>query len=208
MEKVIQKFKNLMIRLRYGTLFEAFQYRLSRLGIKISPYYFVREGIFEGNKLNFSSKFDDYSFEFLGHDEIKQIVESKAWEDSEQDIITRLKDRKKCYCAKYKGQIAAFMWINFQEFICEWFTYPLKDDEACLYAMYTMEPFRGKGLAPILRYKCYEILKEMGRDKCYSCTDFFNKPAIKFKKKLNAKNEKVGIYIRLFNKFHWNWLKH
>jgi hypothetical protein len=46
----------------------------------------------------------------------------------------------------------------------------------------------------------------MGRDKCYSYSDFFNRPSIEFKKKLDAKCLKVGLYIELLKKYGWNWI--
>ena len=63
------------------------------------------------------------------------------------------------------------------------------------------KPYRGKNLAPYLRYKSYEMLKEMGRDKLYSISEYFNSPAVKFKQKLNAKKLKIILFINLFNKF-------
>ena len=45
----------------------------------------------------------------------------------------------------------------------------------------------------------------MGRVKCYSYSDLFNTPSIRFKKKLNAKILELGLYVELFKKYHWNW---
>jgi hypothetical protein len=70
--------------------------------------------------------------------------------------------------------------------------------------MYTMDDFRGKNLAPYLRYKSYEILKELGRDKIYSVSVLFNSSAIRYKEKLNAKNLKLILYIELFKKLKWS----
>jgi ribosomal protein S18 acetylase RimI-like enzyme len=74
----------------------------------------------------------------------------------------------------------------------------LKNNEAYLWNMYTKESYRGRNLAPYLRYKSYEMLKEMGRDVIYSISDSFNTPAIKFKEKLNAEEVKHILYVKLF----------
>ena len=79
------------------------------------------------------------------------------------------------------------MWINIKERGFKETIIQLKSDEAYLWNMYTMESFRGMNIAPYLRYKSYEVLKGMGRDKLYSISEYFNTPAIKFKLKLNAK---------------------
>ena len=203
---MIRKFKNLFYRFRYRTVFEALQYRLESIGISVSPYYWIREGLNDNSLPEFQNNLESYSFEFFGPEEIKAIVESKAWKYSEEQLLSWLKEGKKCFGAKYHGQIAAFMWIDFNNSNCKWHRFPLKDDEAYLFDMYTMKPFRGKGVAPYLRYQSYKILKDMGRYKCYSYSDFFNSPSIKFKKKLNANFLKIGLYIELFKKYRWNWI--
>jgi hypothetical protein len=68
-----------------------------------------------------------------------------------------------------------------------------------------MESHRGKNLAPYLRYKSYEILKELGRDKIYSASDSFNSPAIRFKEKLNAKKLKLILFVKIFNRIQWSF---
>ena len=203
---MIQRFKNLLGRIRYGTLFEAIQYRLESIGISLSPYYWIQEGLTGDTIPDSKGNFEGYSFEFFGLDEIKSIVESKAWKYSEEQLVSWLKDGKKCLGAKFQGQIAAFMWIDLAESNCKWYRFPLKDNEAYLFDMYTMKSFRGKGIAPYLRYQSYKVLKDMGRSKCYSYSDFLNAPSIKFKKKLNAKFLKTGLYIQLFRRYHWNWI--
>ena len=202
---MIRKFKNLFYRIRHGTLFEALQYRLESVGINVSPYYWVQEGLSIDDIAEPQGNFESYLFEFFGHEEIKTIVESKIWKRSEEELLSRLQDGKECFGAKYGEEIVAFMWIDFKESNCKWNKFPLKDNEAYLYEMFTMKPFRGKGIAPYLRYRSYQVLKDLGRDKLYSYSDFFNSPAINFKKKLNVKFLKLGLYIELYKKYHWNW---
>jgi hypothetical protein len=68
-----------------------------------------------------------------------------------------------------------------------------------------MKAFRGKNLAPYLRYKSYDILKKMGRSKIYSVSAFFNSSAVRYKEKLNAKNLKLALYIEIFKKIRWRF---
>ena len=203
---MIEIIKNLFYRLRHGMLFEAFQYRLDSIGIIIAPYYWVQEGINDISWAGLQNSFEDYTFDFLGIDEIKTIAASKTWKYSEKELLSWVNKGKKCFAAKYKGEISAFMWIDLDE--CKWqkLNFRLKDNEAYLFDMFTMKSFRGKGIAPYLRYQSYKILKDKGRDKIYSLSDFFNSPSISFKKKLNAKFLKLCLYIDLFNKLHWNWV--
>jgi len=93
------------------------------------------------------------------------------------------------------------MWIDFD--VCNFTPHfiRLKNNEAYLFSMYTMHEFRGKNLAPYLRYKSYECLRKLGKDTFYSVSEYFNYSTLKFKKKLNAKNLKLILYIELFKKF-------
>ena len=116
-----------------------------------------------------------------------------------------LKEGKKCYGAKYKGQIVAFTWVSLDESNYEWHKLQLKENEAYLFDMHTAKAFRGKNIAPYLRYQSYRVLKNMGRNKFYSISQFFNTPSKKFKKKLNAKFLGLHLTIRLFKKYKWNW---
>ena len=92
------------------------------------------------------------------------------------------------------------MFINFAECDIKSKKIKLKKDEAYLTYMYTLKAYRGRNLAPYLRYKSYEILKEMGRDKIYSISSVLNSSAIRYKEKLNAKNMKLILYIEMFKK--------
>ncbi len=82
--------------------------------------------------------------------------------------------------------------------------FPLKNDEAYLFRARTMNAYRGKNLAPFLRYELYKKFAEMGYNQFYSITEYFNAPAAKFKKKLNAQNIKLCFYLGLFHKRLFN----
>ncbi len=84
--------------------------------------------------------------------------------------------------------------------------FQLKSNEAYLFHMYTIEAHRGKNLAPYLRYQSYLMLRDMGRNKIYSITQYFNKSSKRFKKKLNARNLQLFMYIILFKKYHYHFL--
>ncbi|WP_297691011.1 hypothetical protein, partial [uncultured Eudoraea sp.] len=84
--------------------------------------------------------------------------------------------------------------------------FDLKENEAYLFHMYTFEAHRGKNLAPYLRYQSYLMLKDLGRDRIYSITQFFNKSSKRFKRKLNSKDLQLFMNIILFKKFHYHFL--
>ena len=52
-----------------------------------------------------------------------------------------------------------------------------------------------------MRAAGYSALREMGRNKFYSYTDFFNTAARRFKLKLGARNEARRVHLELFGKW-------
>ena len=197
--------KKIQIKFRYGMALQAISSILSRIGIEITPYYLFQEGINITEMPEIKGGSVDYSFEMLGPEDMKVIGAINFVRFSEMKLLTLLNSGEKCIGIKHKGEIAAFMWINFSEFIYKSTAVQLKSNEAYLYFMNTMESYKGKNIAPYLRYKSYEILNEMGRDKLYSISDYFNSPAVKFKAKLNSKKLKLIIDIQIFKKLHWNF---
>jgi hypothetical protein len=195
--------KKIKSKFRYGLTLQSIRLKLIGIGIDISPYYWFQEGVNITKIPEIQGTTADYSFESLGPDDMKTIEAlDKGWSRSYERLTALSEDREKCIGIKYKGEIAAFMWINFVEFKYKSTVMPLKSNEAYLTDMYTVEAYRGKNLAPFLRYKSYEMLKDMGRDVLYSISICFNSPAVKFKEKLDAKKLNIILYIQLFKKFH------
>jgi GNAT superfamily N-acetyltransferase len=120
-------------------------------------------------------------------------------------MLEKLEKGQKCFGMKHRGDIVAFMWFVFDEFILKPGDPKLNEYEVYLSDMYTMREFRGRGVAPYLRYQSYKVLKEMDKTSFYSVTDFFNKSAIHFKQKLNAKYLSLNFCCEFFRKFHWQF---
>jgi len=198
---VMQKVR---IKVRYGMIVQVIRKQILRLGIEISPFYLFREGVEDSTIPAFKGLEPDYiSGIFLPED--MGLMENNGSGYSPEDFLAFFKEGQKCIGIKHKGKVAAFMWINFSELKYKSFQMQLKSNEAYLWNMFTQEDYRGKNLAPYLRYKSYEMLHEMGKDTLYSISEYFNTPAIKFKRKLNARILKLSLYIRLFKKFEWNF---
>ena len=195
-------------KIRNKAPLEILQLFFHKLGMQFAPFYWVQEGIFEDSQIDFGRRFEDYRCDFLEPEDIPNLLELKTWRGySGKTLKSMFKAGNKCISTKHEGQMAAFMWIDLEESNCKWYRFPLKGDEAYLFDMFTLKAFRGKGVAPYLRYKSYEILKQMGRNMCYSYTDSFNHAATRFKKKLNAKILKTGLYFAISNKHRWLWDK-
>jgi Acetyltransferase (GNAT) family. len=194
--------KKIQVKVRYGLTLQAIRYMFIRIGIEFTPYYLFQEGINITEIPEIKGLDANYSCELIRPEDMKIIGALNYAGFSEEKLLKLVEAGEKCIGIKHNGEIVAFMWINFIELSYKATVIHLKSDEAYLWFMYTMESYRGNNLAPYLRYKSYEMLKEMGRDKLYSISDYFNSPAVTFKKKLNAKKLELILFIQLFNKLH------
>ena len=198
--------KKIRLKIRYGLTLQVIRNQLFKIGIEFSPYYLFQEGINVTEIPEIKGMDTDYSSELLKPEDMKTIGAINYAGFSEDKLLALLKTGELCLGIKHNNEIAAFMWVNFTELKYKSTTIHLKEDEAYLWFMYTRESYRGKNLAPFLRYKSYEMLKEMGRDKLYSISDYFNSPAVAFKKKLNAKKLKLILFVQFFNKLYRSFI--
>jgi hypothetical protein len=176
------------------------------VGIRISPYYIVLEGLFDGNQSDLEKGFDGYDIGFLGPQDMKEIsvIPGPDRVFSEEKLLLRLKEGKKCLGVKYRGEIVAFTWFDLVECSSMFYRFSLKKDEAYLFDAHTLMSFRGKGIAPYTRYQCYKELAKLGRDKLFSISECFNTPSIRFKMKMDAKLLELGLFVELFKKWRFN----
>jgi hypothetical protein len=196
--------KRIWSKVRYSPLLRLVLDGLSKIGIRITPYYIVSEGLFNRSIPHLETGFDEYDLGFLGPNDMKEISLIPDINIPEKELLIRLKEGKKCFGVKYKGELVAFTWCDFIEYTCNDHRFLLKENEACLFDAYTLMSFRGKGIAPYIRYQCYKELYKMGRHRLYSISDYLNTPSIRFKMKLDAKLLELFLYIGLFKKWHLN----
>jgi GNAT superfamily N-acetyltransferase len=201
----VSLFKKIRGKVRHGLTLQGVRYVLINIGIEFSPYYLFQEGINVIKIPEIKGMDKDYSCELLKPEDMKVIGAINYAGFSEEKLLAFLKAGEQCFGIKYNNEIVAFMWMNYNELNYKSTVIHLKENEAYLWFMYTRDSYRGKNLAPYLRYKSYEMLKQIGRDKLYSVSDYFNSPAVKFKKKLNTKKIKLILFIQLFNKLHWTF---
>ena len=188
--------------MRYGGLPRLLFDALARGGINIAPYYIYIEQDFGQPPPGFSERFKDYEVAFLTSDDMKVIANMPGRDVSEAQLIERLENGNLCIGVKHNSNLVGFTWCHLTEITIKGNEKPLKDDEAYLFDAYTMVPYRGKGIAPFIRYQSYQKLADLGKTKLYSVTGVFNVSAINFKKKLNAIIFEKHRYIEVFRK--WN----
>jgi hypothetical protein len=191
-------------KLRYSSFLRIVLDGIAKFGISIFPYYIVLEGLTNRDMPHLETGFDEYELCFLGPQDMKTISFIPGRNFTEESLLQKLQNGQKCFGVKYRGELAAFTWCNFDWCSFKWYKFPLKDNEAYLFDAYTLMHFRGKGLAPYIRYQCYKELAKSGRHKLYSISACVNTPSIKFKKKLNAKFPELRLSIELFKKWSFD----
>lgn len=206
MADILKKISN---KIRYGTVLYYLLSKLSDIGLTVEPYYLEKERLYDEEDSDAFIKpgLNSCSSAFLAKDEIGLIATHPERMSSNESykISDRIADGCLCFGLKHKGRIAAYTWCDLKKCNHKPLQFPLKDHEAYLFDAYTFKLYRGKNLAPYMRYQLYKHLTDMGRTKFYSITLTYNTPSIKFKRKLKAKPLGLYLYIDFFNKFMWNF---
>ena len=188
---------------RNGLFMFGLRNRLALIGIDIKPYYWVEEELERCEVPIVKDDTSKYTLRYLTIDDIKLITKHHG--ASNQEMIEGLKNGQQCVGLENNGEIACYSFIELNDFDFNGRFFKLKPNEAYLLNMWTFHNYRGKNLAPYLRYQTYRILEERGVDVKYSISQYFNKSSIKFKKKLNSKHLCFYLSIVFFKKIKWNF---
>ncbi len=194
------KLRNLWVKMRSWPILQPLYMLQKRLGFYVRPYYLVLEGRRIQNSPPANPELESYEMRRLDSQDMHLMAGIPDRHFDEEALIKRLKEGKRCFGIKCRGQIAAFTWVNFKECGMSASRSLLNENEAYLYDAYTLPAFRGKGLAPLVRYYTYRQLEDMGTKTLYSITDYFNVPSMRFKAKLGAKVIELRLLFLAFNK--------
>ena len=189
--------------IRHGLFLQGLRHGLSKLGIDIMPYYWVHEETIPTSEPKVRTT-QNFTFKTLTPSELDSILDHSDI-INEKKIHQSFKNGHKCVGLIHEENIAAYMFIELNSFEIKKRKFELNSNEAYLLNMYTLHDYRGKNLAPYLRYQCYRFLEHQGITTYYSVSNYFNKSAIKFKKKLNSRPLKLFMSIELFNAVQWNF---
>ena len=193
------------LKLRYSHPLRLVFDALGRFGVVIWPYYVIREGLFGGVPKVLKGRMDAFETGYLGPEDMKVIADIPGRSLTQRHLLGLLAEGKKCFGARLRGELAAFTWYDLETLCKGRIGRPLKEDEAYLFDAYTLVPFRGMAVAPLVRHLVYKELERLGKTKLYSISHYFNTPAVRFKKKLHARILELWLYIGLFRKREWNF---
>ena len=190
--------------IKHGLFWHGVRNNLAKLGIDFMPYYWVKEATSPIRPPEIRGDDKDFEISSFGENEINYIKNTIIGIE-QKDLLEDLKNGELCVGLKNKGNIAAYMFIKLKPFSFRKRVFDLQPTESYLHSMYTFEAYRGRNLAPYLRYHSYKILEEKGVTTYLSVSEYFNKSTIKFKKKLNSKHLKLYLSLVLFKKVALNF---
>jgi hypothetical protein len=200
--KVKNKFK-------YHTIMLSLLSKLSAVGITIQPYYLELGRLRDINDqgVNFKPDLDLYEAKILDEEELKSIIEHPECKRISQNytIKDRIADGCLCIGVKHHNIVVAYTWCDLIRCNHKPLPFQLEDNEVYLFDTYVFNNYRGKNIAPYLRYELYKHLDAMGRTDCYSITYAMNAPSLRFKEKINIKPVELYLYVSCFDKYHGNY---
>lgn len=190
-------------RIRHGLILFSFLNLLLRIGIAINPYWIDEEGLHLAKEPGIRDDKKRYRIGPVDKAVVLELYKNLRWNTAE--LKERLASDYHSVGLFREDVLTAFMLMRYQSFAFRGNRITLAENEAYLENMYTYEDYRGRSLAPYLRYQGYKLLKSDGKTRCLSITQYFNKSSQKFKAKLNAEHSELWLNIGLFNKITWNF---
>ena len=200
-----RKFANLVLAVKHGQVGKALLWRLSRIGVSVEIYYVFREKLDHVRIEDFTSNFSSYSMQRLGPDDMAMVADLE-YSFARPALEKKLSAGHLCFGLMHENNLAAVLWCDLEECHHRPYRFKLAKNEGYIYAACTTERYRGKGLAPYLRYLVYCDLIGDGIDTFYSATDYYNKPALKLRHKLNFDLLKLCLHTQFRRKRQFNWV--
>jgi GNAT superfamily N-acetyltransferase len=114
---------------------------------------------------------------------------------------------RRCFAFRRGDEIVAASWCDTKEIHFPPCRRALARNEAYLYHAEVSRRYRGHDLAGHLRAKSYAALRSSGCDLLYSYSDYFNRPAKRFKEKIGARVLVVGLHLGCFGLWEKNWVR-
>ncbi len=189
--------------IKNGLFLHGIRNTFAKIGLDFMPYYWELGSInIEPPQIRDDNS--KYELSVFGVKEITYIKNNVIGIDH-KDLMSDLNNGSTCLGIKYNGEIAIYSFIKHQTFLFRDREFIINPTESYVHNTYTFENYRGRNLAPYLRYQSYQYFKDKGITKYYSISEYFNKPTLRYKRKLNVKPLKLYLSVILFKKWSFNF---
>jgi hypothetical protein len=186
-------------RFRYGLATQEILDRISAVtGFVIRPYYFVRERLQPEIDLPAFADVSKYEVRDLTESDMDVMARQSMGRHSTAKLVQNLRNGKRSIGIFFDGDLVAYCWFRFDcAPVPTWMTdlIRLRPDEAYLFDTQVLPAYRGRRLAPLIRYRVYEALNELGRSRLYSISLAFNASTRRFKGRLHARESELRLLI-------------
>ena len=187
------KLRSISEAFSHGLVMQRVLDRLRRIGIDIDPFLVFVEGTCDVESPPVDG---DYEAFRISVDDLASL-DTLGSGFSTDALRERLLKGHICIALKHRGRVVAYTWADTAEINDASCRTKLGTNEVYLYDAFTSPEYRGRGLAPLMRIRSYEALRALGKSTFFSISDYFNTPAIRFKRKLNARFVRLCISLRI-----------
>ncbi|WP_179345208.1 GNAT family N-acetyltransferase [Winogradskyella ursingii] len=190
--------------IKNGLFLHGVRNNLAKIGLDFMPYYLFKSSLdtttpqyIKGDKL-------DLKLSVFGEPEVNYVKNAIIGIEG-KDLLQNLKNGETCIGIKHNDEIVAYSFMRRQPFYFRKRYFHLGENDSYFHSTYVFENYRGKNIAPYLRYQRFNLLEKQGVLYHYSISEYFNKSAIKFQKKTNAQTVALYLSVILFNKWTMNF---
>jgi len=175
--------------------------------VKIVPYYLFEQTLTDETALHVTPNLRPLKICLLESSDMKALSSHPEVIESEKDLLERFTNGSICLALTHNETLVAYTWCELNH--CRYFPahdMALKKDEAYIYDARTFKAYRGKNIAPYLRYQLCRCLKKIMRTKIYNYTVAVNPSAVNYTKKLGAKAARLYLGIIFLGRYQFKML--
>ncbi len=177
---------------------------LIRVGVRITPYYWVEERPPTDIPAELMTLPDGFTCRELGRDEVVALTPPPEGEPGSHEyalLAEAVAEGSICLGIFRGAELVAFTLSSTDKSMSRFHPVELGPTQAYLHNMYVVPTARGHNLAGILRNQNYQALRALGRNTFYSVTVASNTASWRFKEKLNARKVLLGLHVNIFNRW-------
>ncbi|MEO5800688.1 MAG: GNAT family N-acetyltransferase [Gemmatimonadales bacterium] len=168
-----------------------------KAGMRLEWFYWVREMLPEEIPEAYRRLPDGFECVPLGDADFETLGRWQEHGENASPELMRERSRQGYTCLGIRrgGEVIAFCWFALDRTQSALHPMVMAPNEAYLFNAYVLPSERGKNLAAIMRYQCYVVLRDLGRDTLYSITLKDNLASWRFKQKLGAQKLFYAVYF-------------
>jgi len=178
---------------------------LHRRGIDLLRYWWIRERLPAAISDDLVTLPEGLTFRILSEADLPELLTfpARGAPMEERHLTDGFARGDTCLGVVRGEEIVGFGWCSLDATHSNVHPATMAPNEAYLHNMYVLPELRGYRLAPIIRYRTYQLLADTGRDTYYSITVVSNEASWRFKEKLGAEKLLHGVYLGVRERWHW-----